>query len=165
MSDIQPILQWVALANSKYSEETMQIILHQFDGDKQRNIKEMLDLSETDELDVLIGIPVGQRIGEPEEKVGNPFIAVDMRTGKFNVNGTNWNFFPSDIDITTIKFRPIWFHSIKKDFSISGQSLELKGEKITLYKIGWQFTHKEKNYQRIIFYNVETGEFTLKEKR
>jgi hypothetical protein len=159
MSELKPILQWVTITGSKVDPQ----ITHQFDEEgNQTNISFVLDLAETGELDVLIAIPIEQRIGV-ETPVGNPFIAVDMRTGLINVNGTNWNFLPHNIDPLEVKFRPIWYHSVRKDYDID--SMERLGEKITLYKIGWQFTYKEKNYQRILFYNVETGEFSLKEKR
>jgi len=159
MSDIKLILQWVAIS----SKEDETIITHQFKKDgSQRNIKFMLDLAEEDKLGVLVGIPIDQRIGT-EFAIGNPFVAVDMKTGMFNVNGTNWNFMPTGIDSSSVKFRPIWFHTIKKDYAMTG--MKLVGERITQYKIGWQFTHEEKNYQRIVFFNVETGIFSLKEKR
>jgi hypothetical protein len=159
MSELNPILQWVTIANSKENPE----IIHQFDEEgNQTNISFMLNLSEEDKLDALIGIPVDQRIGL-EQPVGNPFIAVDMRSGMINVNGTNWNFVPHGINAEDVKFRPIWYHTIRKDFTMD--SMKHLGDKFTLYKIGWQFTHEEKNYQRIVFYDVETEIMSLKEKR
>ncbi|KKN76658.1 hypothetical protein LCGC14_0368550 [marine sediment metagenome] len=159
MSELKPILQWVVITDSKKDPKTT----HQFDKEgNQTNISFMLNLSEEDKLDVLIAIPADQRIGL-EQPIGNPFIAVDMRNGLINVNGTNWNFMPHGINPEDVKFRPIWYHTIRKDFAIS--SMKPLGDKFTLYKIGWQFTHEEKNYQRIIFYDVINGEFSLKEKR
>ncbi len=159
MSELKPILQWVTIVNSKENPE----ITHQFDEEgNQINISHVLNLSEEDKLDVLIGVPVDQKIGL-ETPVGNPFIAVDMRNGLINVNGTNWNFMPHGINPEDVKFRPIWYHTIRKDFA--ADSMEPLGDKFTRYKIGWQFTHEEKNYQRIIFYDVETGIMSLKEKR
>jgi len=159
MSELQHILQWVTITGSKDNPE----ITHQFDEERnQINISFMLDLAEKDKLNVLIGIPAEHRVGS-ETPIGNPFIAIDMKTGLFNVNGTNWNFMPHGIDPSSVKFRPIWFHSVRKDYSATDMShLE---SKITTYKIGWQFTINEKNYQRILFFDVETGEFSLKEKR
>ncbi len=160
MSQLKSILQWVTISDE--DDETK--VSHQFDEDgTQKNIKYMLNLSEQNKLNVLIAIPVEQRIGNKDNPVGNPFIAIDMKTGMINVNGTNWNFVPHGIDTLSVKFRPIWYHSVRKDFS--ADSMTMLGEKITLYKVGWQFTHEEKNYQRIVFYNVETGIFSLKEKR
>lgn len=159
MSELKPILQWVAMC--KHVDNNIKI-LHQFEDGNQRNIKELLDLSEEDKLDVLIGIPVDQRI-ESDHPVGSPFIAVDMNTGLMNVNGTSWNFMPHGINPEDVKFRPIWYHTIRKDFVMD--SMKTIGEKFTRYKIGWQFTYKEKNYQRILFYDIETETFSLKEKR
>ena len=51
---------------------------------------------------------------------------------------------------------------LRKDFN---ENFKLLEEKIQLYKIGWQFTHEGKNYQRILFFDIETGVFSLKEKR
>ncbi len=159
MSELKPILQWVSIVNRDEKPE----ITHQFDEEgNQVNISHVLDLAETNELAVLIGIPVSQRMGE-EKPVGNPFIAVDMKTGLINVNGTNWNFLPHNIDPSTVKFRPIWYHSVIKDFDAT--SSRVLGQRISLYKIGWQFTLNEKNYQRIVFFDVQTGIFSLKEKR
>jgi len=159
MSELKSILQWVTITNSKEDPQ----ITHQFDEEgNQTNISFVLDLAEKDELDVLIAIPVEQQIGM-EHPVGNPFIAVDIKTGMINVNGTHWNFMPHGINPEDVKFRPIWYHSVRKDFDAN--SMEHLGDKITLYKVGWQFTHESKNYQRIIFFNVETGIFSLKEKR
>ncbi len=160
MSELKPILQWVTISGSK--KENPEII-HQFDEEgNQINISHMLNLSEEDKLDVLIGIPVDQRIGL-EKPVGDPFVAIDMRTGIMNVNGTAWNFMPHGIDSSEVKFRPIWYHTIRKDYTLN--TMEARGKKFTLYKIGWQFTHEEKNYQRILFYDIEKGSFSLKEKR
>lgn len=163
MSDLEYILQWVSITNKNGEPE----ITHQLDEEGNAiNISHMLDLAEADELNVMIAIPANQRLGK-EPPVGNPFVAVDMKTGLFNVNGTNWDFMPSKIDPSEVKFRPIWYHSVRKDFSTNSPTLEMKplGQRITLYKIGWQFTYEEKNYQRILFFNVETGTFSLKEKR
>lgn len=159
MSELKPILQWVTISDSKTDPQ----ITHQFDEEgNQINISHMLNLSEEDKLDTLIGIPVDQRIGL-KQPVGNPFVAVDMHNGLINVNGTNWNFMPHGINAEDVKFRPIWYHTIRKDFA--ADSMKSLGDKFTFYKIGWQFTYKEKNYQRIIFYDVETGIYSLKEKR
>jgi hypothetical protein len=159
MSELKPILQWVTIVNNDDIPE----ITHQFDEeDNQVNISHVLDLAEIDKLAVLIAIPVGQRMGE-EKPVGNPFIAVDMKTGVMNINGTNWNFVPNNIDPLTVKFRPIWYHSVIKDYDAT--SNRVMGERISLYKIGWQFTLDEKNYQRIVFFDTQTGIFSLKEKR
>jgi hypothetical protein len=159
MSELKPILQWVTIVNRDEQPE----ITHQFDEEEnQVNISHVLDLAETGELAVLIALPVKQRLGE-DDPVGNPFIAVDMKTGLINVNGTNWNFVPNNIDPLTIKFRPIWYHSVIKDYDASSNR-EL-GQRISLYKIGWQFTHDEMNYQRIVFFDTQTGIFSLKEKR
>ncbi len=162
MSTLEPILQWVAITDRDGESE----LTHQYDEKgNQINISHMLNLAEKNELNVMIGIPVSQRLGK-EEPVGNPFIAVDMKTGLINVNGTNWNFMPQRIDAKDVKFRPIWYHSVRKDYSASKTlDLTVEGEKITQYKIGWQFTHEEKNYQRIVFFDVNTGIFSLKEKR
>lgn len=159
MSELKPILQWVSITERDKETE----ITHQFDEEgNQVNISHMLDLAEADELNVLIGLPADQRIGN-ETPVGNPFVAVDMKTGLINVNGTNWNFVPHGINPLSVKFRPIWYHSVRKDFA--ADSMIQLGEKISLYKIGWQFTIDKKNYQRIVFFDVETGIFSLKEKR
>ena len=129
MSELKPILQWVTITNSKENPE----ITHQFDEEgNQTNISFVLDLAEKDELNVLIAIPADQRIGD-KPAVGNPFIAIDMKTGMMNVSGTNWNFIPHGIDPLEVKFRPIWYHSIRKDYS--ADSMTLLGEKLTLYKI------------------------------
>lgn len=159
MSELKSILQWVTITEKNGQSE----ILHQFDKEgNQVNISYMLNLAEADELNVLIGLPVDQRIGD-KTPVGNPLIAIDMKTGLINVNGTNWNFVPHGIDPLTVKFRPIWYHSVVKNFS--ADSMTVLGERISLYKIGWQFTLNKKNYQRILFFDVETGIFSLKEKR
>lgn len=160
MSELKPILQWVSITERDGQSE----ILHQYDKEgNQVNISHILDLAEADELNVLIGLPVDQRIGNGDKKlVGNPFIAIDMKTGLINVNGTNWNFVPHGIDPLTVKFRPIWYHSIDKQYDATGIHL---GNHITQYKIGWQFTLNKKNYQRILFFNVKTGIFSLKKKR
>ncbi len=162
MSELKQILQWVAITNRSGQSE----ILHQFDEKgNQTNIKYMLDLAETGDLHVMIALPVDQRLGE-EQPVGNPFIAIDMKSGLINVNGTNWNFMPTRIEAKDVKFRPIWYHSVRKDFATSDRlDMEELGQEITQYKIGWQFTHEKKNYQRIVFFNVKTGIFSLKEKR
>lgn len=160
MSELKHILQWVTITKNEEKIE----ILHQFEEDKQLNIKRLLDLSENDKLDVMIGIPVQHRI-DSDQPIGNPFIGVDMRTGQFNINGTSWNFMPQNIDPLSVKFRPIWFHSIDKQYAAAGGGVEHLGDYITQYKIGWQFTHEKKNYQRIIFYNITTGEFSIKERR
>lgn len=159
MSELKAILQWVTITGSKEDP----IITHQFDEEEnQLNISHMLDASEKDELDIVIAIPVDQRIGE-NKPVGNPFVAIDLRTGMMNVNQTNWNFVPHGIDPLSVKFRPIWYHSVRKSFALA--DVQNQTTEIVLYKIGWQFTYEEKNYQRILFYNVKDGSFSLKEKR
>jgi len=158
MSELKHILQWVTISSRKDEP----VVMHQFDEEgNQINIQYLLDLSDDDLLDVMIAIPVDQRIGK-EKPVGNPFIAIDMRTGLMNINGTNWDFMPHGIDKTEIKFRPIWYHSVKQDYD---SQMNLMEKNINLYKIGWQFTYNNKNYQRIIFFETETGIFRLKEKR
>ena len=162
MSELKSILQWVSITNRTGEP----VITHQFDEEgNQLNINKLLDLSESKKLDVMIGVPINQRVGTADP-IGNPFIAIDMKTGLMNINGTNWDFRPTNIDPSKIHFRPVWYHSIRKDYAASGNlSLNNTGNEITLYKIGWQFTYKEKNYQRILFYDVKTGIFSLKEKR
>lgn len=161
MSELKPILQWVSITGSKNEAK----ITHQYDEEEnQLNINELLSLSDNKELDVFIAIPTNQRIGD-KEPIGNPFIAIDMKTGMMNVNGTNWNFVPKGIEPSDVHFRPIWYHSVCKNYAASGGNLNHLGEKITLYKIGWQFTYEKKNYQRILFYDVDTNTFSLKEKR
>lgn len=158
MSELKPILQWVTISDVDEKTE----IAHQYDEDgNQINISHMLDLAERGELNVLIGVPVDNRVGNGQP-VGNPFIAVDMKNGLMNVNGTDWDFRPKGIDPSSVHFRPIWYHSIKKEFS---EEMVLKGQRIALYKIGWQFTHEGKNYQRIVFFDTQTGVFSIKEKR
>lgn len=160
MTEVKPILQWVAISKNDSKSEA----LHQYDKEgNQTNIKQMLKLSEEDKLEVMIAIPVEHRIGE-DNPIGNPIIVVDMRTGQFNINGTVWNFMPQDIDPSSVTFRPIWFHSIDKQYAVA-DDLEYIGDFITKYKVGWQFTHENQNYQRIIIYNIEKQEFSLKEKR
>lgn len=163
MSSLTPILQWVAIYDVTHNSDPK--ILYQFDENgKQINIKELLKLSDDDKLNVLIGIPINQKL-DGNEPVGNPFVAIDMKTGLMNINGTIWNFVPHGIDTSSVKFRPIWYHSVMKDYTIGNDTLIKDKERIALYKIGWQFTHEDKNYQRIIFYDVEKGIFSLKEKR
>ena len=161
MSELKSILQWVSITDSTGEP----VITHQFDEEgNQLKIQKLLDLSESKELDVLIGLPVNHRVGSLDP-IGDPFIAIDMKTGAMNINGTNWNFMPHGIDASEVHFRPIWYHSIRKDYAASSGGIENMGEKITLYKIGWQFTHEKKNYQRILFYDVDTKIFSLKERR
>jgi hypothetical protein len=159
MSELKPILQWVTISDVDGKAE----VTHQFDEDgNQKNISHMLELGEKNKLNVLIGVPVDQRVGK-DSPVGNPFIAIDMKTGLMNINGTNWNFFPRDIEPSIVNLRPIWYHSVKKDYDL--HKMVQLSEKISLYKIGWQFTHEGKNYQRIIFFDTQTGIFSMKKKR
>lgn len=159
MSELTPILQWVTISDVDGKAD----VTHQFDEDgNQTNISHMLELAEKNNLNVLIGIPRDQRVGDTAA-VGNPFIAIDMKTGLMNVNGTNWNFFPHGIEPSAVNFRPIWYHSVKKDYDM--HAMKEMSQHISLYKIGWQFTYKGKNYQRIVFFDTQTGIFSLKEKR
>lgn len=87
MTDREHILQWAVIYEK---EKGIAECEHQYDenGNQIHNFSFVQELG--DAAKVLILIPKDQRIGTGEP-LGNPFLAVDLTNGAFNINGTEWD--------------------------------------------------------------------------
>lgn len=227
MSEREHILQWVVIYEDEQGKAQ---IKHQYDekGNKE-NFQFVNNLGNKSKI--LIAIPKDQRI-DSDDPVGNPFLAVDLKRGFFNINGVEWDFTPQkiiekqkefeiqkykaiqearaeeeqkaydlavektkdmedrelatriakeaknlsddeyvkidtktllELELDPISFRPIFYATTEQEFN---SDMTPKSEpRFRYYKIGWQCTIDGENYQRIVFIDLDTNRYMLREKR
>lgn len=89
-------------------------------------------------------------------------IGVNLHTGKFILNGIILDPM-SDLHFEPTHFRLIYFKRMRGSLVMGrGSALSSVLHRILL---GWQTTHNDKNYQRIMFFDPETNTVEIKRKR
>lgn len=233
MTEREHLLQWVVIYEKEKGNAEYE---HQFDknGDQLYNFSFIQDLGEY--AKVLMLIPVDQRVGTGKP-LGNPFLAVDLTNGAFNINGTEWEdmMLPdalvqrreenekkkleairearaekeqeaydamveetwewedrkaateaarqakklsaeeyaeidskaiAALDIEPIVFRPIYYATTQEDkiADESGKLITVRPPRFKYYKLGWQCTIDDENYQRVVYADMDTNRFLLRGK-
>lgn len=147
-SSPKDIYQWMCI----YEEDGETKELYQYEGEKQNNIRKVIELENTGKLKAMYLMPLNT--SEESKTV----IGVNLKTGIFTINGTQYSNFPDNVEITDFRF--VFYRTIHTSFGS-----EIDSGSVKYYKIGWQSTVNDKNYQRVIWFNPSENSFILKEKR
>lgn len=93
---------------------------------------------------------------------GKPHLAVGLTTGNFFIRGAVFHPYNA-LTREDVKYRVIFYRRMRREL---GANMQPIGEPyIHRYLIGWQCTWNGLNYQRIIFYDPNSGGIVIKAKR
>lgn len=151
--------QWVAIHEENGELKELYQYINNNGEEQQINISKVINLEQEGKLRKIYIIPKGTVFSTSVI----PRIGVNLINGSFDVNGTTYDNKPEGVTFTDYRF--VLYRTIHKSIGLSADQNANDAGSVKWYKIGWQSTVDNQNYQRVIWYSPSENTFTLRAKR
>lgn len=152
--------QWVAIYEENGELKELYQYINNNGEEQQTNISKVINLEQEGKLQKIYIIPKGTVFSTSVI----PRIGVNLLDGTFDVNGATYDNKP--IGVSFSEYRFVLYRTIHTSVGVSTLDPATRDAgSVKWYKIGWQSTVNNQNYQRVIWYSPTENTFTLREKR